>query len=317
MTSSSSSGHSDIAGASAPAVAVIGLGAMGLPMATRLLTQRAVAVFDPVEENVLRATISGARSASTPSDAVSDVNVVLLAVRTLSQVEAALFGDDGAAPRMTPGSVVILTSTVGAPGAKRLAERLETFGLLLVDAPVSGGPVRAGEGDLLILVGAASEALDIARPVLDHLASSVVVVGSHPGDGQAMKTVNQLLCGVHIAAAAEALTLAMGLGLDPEAALEALGAGAASSFMLSNRGPRIVEALHGHSPQVFSRVDIFVKDMGIVADAGREAGVALPVAAAAEQLYRLGESAGLGPSDDSTISTILSGHQPKSTTPPS
>lgn len=308
MTSSSSSESPSMTGANNSAVAVIGLGAMGLPMATRLLTQRPVTVFDPVEENVVRAMKSGARGASTPSDAASDVNVVLLAVRTLSQVEAALFGDDGAAPRLKPGSVVVLTSTVGAPGAKLIAERLATFGHLLIDAPVSGGPVRAGEGDLLILVGASSEAIEIARPVLDHLASTVVVVGPHPGDGQAMKTVNQLLCGVHIAAAAEALALAKGLGLDPEAALEALGAGAASSFMLANRGPRIAEALKGRSPQVLSRVDIFVKDMGIVADAGREAGVALPVAAAAEQLYRLGESAGLGASDDSTISTILLAH---------
>ncbi len=279
---------------------------MGLPMATRLLATRDVTVFDPVEESVDRARKAGAHGASTPSDAANGASILLLAVRTLSQVETALFGPDGAAQRLAPGSVVILTSTVGVPGAKRVAEQLANKDLLLVDAPVSGGPVRAGEGDLLILVGASVGALEVARPVLDQLASTVVVVGPHPGEGQAMKTVNQLLCGVHIAAAAEALALAKGLGLDPEAALGALGAGAASSFMLANRGPRIVEALSGRSPEVLSRVDIFVKDMGIVADAGREAGVALPVAAAAEQLYRLSESAGLGARDDSTISTILS-----------
>ena len=141
--------------------------------------------------------------------------------------------------------------------------------------------------------------------MLEQLASKIVVVGPNAGDGQAMKTVNQLLCGVHIAAAAEGLALAKGLGLDLVAALEALGAGAAASFMLANRGPRIVEALNDATPEVLSRVDIFVKDMGIVADAGRAVGLALPVAAAAEQLYRLGASAGLGACDDSTISTIL------------
>jgi 3-hydroxyisobutyrate dehydrogenase len=120
-----------------------------------------------------------------------------------------------------------------------------------------------------------------------------------------MKTVNQLLCGVHIAAAAEALALAQGLGINPAAALEALGAGAASSFMLSNRGPRIVQALAGEEPEVLSREDIFVKDMGIVTDAGRTAHVALPLAAAAEQLYQLGAAAGLAARDDSTIATIL------------
>jgi 3-hydroxyisobutyrate dehydrogenase len=287
-------------------------------MALRLLTHHQVTVFDPIRDNVLRATKAGARGASTPSDAAGDANIVLLAVRTLSHVEAALFGPEGVAERLIPGSVVILTSTVGAPGAKVIAERLGALGIQLVDAPVSGGPIRAGEGDLLMLVGASNEGLDVARSVLDQLASTVVVVGSQPGDGQAMKTVNQLLCGIHIAAAAEALTLAKGLGLDPEAALQALGAGAASSFMLTNRGPRIAEALSGRAPDVLSRVDIFVKDMGIVADAGRDAGVALPVASAAEQLYRLGESAGLGACDDSTISTILSlEHHPTSTAPPS
>jgi 3-hydroxyisobutyrate dehydrogenase len=120
-----------------------------------------------------------------------------------------------------------------------------------------------------------------------------------------MKTVNQLLAGVHIAAAAEALALAKGLGLDPQAAIEALGRGAAGSFMLGNRGPRIVEALAGGDPDVLSRVDIFVKDMGIVAEAGRATGLALPVASAAEQLYRLAEAAGLGSHDDSTVTTLL------------
>jgi 3-hydroxyisobutyrate dehydrogenase len=274
VTSSSPNGSPSGNAASEPAIAVIGLGAMGLPMAQRLLTHHQVTVFDPVRDNVLRATKAGARGASTPSEAASDANIVLLAVRTLSHVEAALFGPEGAAERLFPGSVVILTSTVGAPGAKVIAERLEELGIQLVDAPVSGGPVRAGEGDLLMMVGASKEGLDVARPVLDRLASTVVVVGSQPGDGQAMKTVNH--------------------------------------------GPRIAEALSGRSPDVLSRVDIFVKDMGIVADAGRDAGVALPVASAAEQLYRLGESAGLGACDDSTISTILSlEHHPKSTAPPS
>jgi 3-hydroxyisobutyrate dehydrogenase len=158
-----------------------------------------------------------------------------------------------------------------------------------------------------VFVGAADEVIDGARSVLDLLASTVTVVGPRPGDGQALKTVNQLLCGVHIAAAAEALALAKGLGLDPQVALDALGAGAAASFMLSNRGPRIIRAMRGERPEVLSRTDIFVKDMGIVTDAGRRAGVALPVAATTEQLYVIGQAAGLGPSDDSEVVTLLGG----------
>jgi 3-hydroxyisobutyrate dehydrogenase len=152
----------------------------------------------------------------------------------------------------------------------------------LLDLPVSGGPLRAGRGDLLALVSGDAAAIEIVRPVLERMASTVVAVGERAGDGQAMKTVNQLLCGVHIAAAAGALALAQGLGNDPQSALDALSAGAAASFMLSNRGPRIVQALQGDDPDVLSRVDIFVKDMGIVTDAGRATHVALPVAAATE-----------------------------------
>ncbi len=300
----SPAGTSRATGAS-PKVAVIGLGAMGLPMATRLSTRFDVSVFDPVASRLAMATRSGAQPASTPAEASRGADVVLLAVRTLDQVDGALFGSEGAAGSLEAGSVVVLTSTVGAPGAREIAAKLHPLGVELLDLPVSGGPQRAGAGDLLALAGGSANAISHAQPVLDLLASTVAVVGPEPGDGQAMKTVNQLLCGIHIAAAAEALALAAALGLDPRAALQALGAGAAASFMLEHRGPRIVEALEGGVPEVLSRLDIFVKDLGIVSEAGRQAGVALPVASAAEQLFRIGEAAGLGASDDSSLVGIL------------
>jgi 3-hydroxyisobutyrate dehydrogenase len=306
-TASAQASSPDPSPAGRPAVAVIGLGAMGLPMATRLASTLPVAVFDPVAERVSLAGQAGARPATTPALAARGAGVVLLAVRNGAQVEAALFGENGAASTLDPASVVVLTSTVGVDAARAVAGRIAEMGAEFLDLPVSGGPARAGEGDLLALRGGGDEAVRRAQPVVDLLASTVAVVGPHPGDGQAMKVVNQLLAGVHIAAAAEALALAKGLGLDPQAALDALGSGAAASFMLANRGPRIVEALAGGTPEVLSRVDIFVKDMGIVADAGRAAGVALPVAAAAEQLYRLGLLAGLGARDDSMIATLVDG----------
>ena len=131
------------------------------------------------------------------------------------------------------------------------------------------------------------------------------MVGDNPGDGQALKTVNQLLCGVHIAAAAEALALADALGLDQAKTLAALEAGAAGSFMLSNRGPRILEAYNEEGAEVLSRLDIFVKDMGIVGKATRAAGLAAPVAAAAEQLYLLGQAQGLAAADDSAVIKVV------------
>lgn len=174
-----------------------------------------------------------------------------------------------------------------------------------MDAPISGGPVRAGKGDLLIVVGAEDAVLETVRPVLDHLASTLTIVGPRPGDGQSLKTINQLLAGVHIAAAAEAIALARGLGLDPALVIDALSQGAAGSFMFADRGPRMLQAYTGGA-EVKSRVDIFVKDMGIVTGVGRTSHVPLPLAAAAQQLFLIAEAAGLGSNDDSSVVTVLS-----------
>ncbi|WP_217584839.1 NAD(P)-dependent oxidoreductase [Microbacterium sp. GbtcB4] len=286
-------------------VAVIGLGAMGLPMATRLAERFAVRGFDIAAERVALAAEAGVTPAASAADAVDGADAVLVAVRTGAQLEALLFGEDGFAPHLADGAVVILTSTVGTDGIDAIAAQLAAHGAQLVDAPLSGGPVRAGEGDLLIVVGATPTALETARPVLDQLASTLSIVGDKPGDGQALKTVNQLLCGVHIAAAAEALALADALGLDRARTLDALTAGAANSFMLGNRGPRALQAYDEDGAEVLSRLDIFVKDLGIVGDAARRAHLSTPVAAAAEQLFLLGEAQGLGALDDSAVIRVV------------
>ncbi|OSP05403.1 NAD(P)-dependent oxidoreductase [Microbacterium sp. LEMMJ01] len=286
-------------------VAVIGLGAMGLPMATRLAERFAVRGFDIAAERVALAAEAGVTPASSAADAVDGADAVLVAVRTGAQLEALLFGEDGLAQHLADGAVVILTSTVGTDGIDAIAAQLAAHGAQLVDAPLSGGPVRAGEGDLLIVVGATPTALETARPVLDQLASTLSIVGDKPGDGQALKTVNQLLCGVHIAAAAEALALADALGLDRARTLDALTAGAANSFMLGNRGPRALQAYDEDGAEVLSRLDIFVKDLGIVGDAARRAHLSTPVAAAAEQLFLLGEAQGLGALDDSAVIRVV------------
>jgi 3-hydroxyisobutyrate dehydrogenase len=290
-----------------PAVAVVGLGAMGVPMAARLAATCDVVGVDVDAARRALLDDEGIATAPTVAAAGARASLVVVAVRTLAQAESCLLGEDGAADALPPGAVVVLTSTVGASGARSLAERLAARGLRLLDVPVSGGPVRAGSGDLLALVGGPPELIDAARPVLDALVSTCVVVGPAVGDGQSMKIVNQLLCGVHIAAAAEALVLARGLGIEPEAALQALGAGAAASFMLGDRGPRIAQQLVGEEPEVSSRLDIFVKDLGLVAEAAELAGLTLPVAGAAEQLFRLGEARGLAGLDDSGVSLVVAG----------
>ncbi|MBE6476037.1 MAG: NAD(P)-dependent oxidoreductase [Actinomyces succiniciruminis] len=290
-------------------VAVLGLGAMGLPMATNLSQTFTVRGFDISAERLALAQQAGVVPAASAADAVGDADVVLVAVRNQAQLEEVLFGQDGIAAAMRPGAAVLLTSTVGGAGVEAVAGRLRDMGLLLVDAPVSGGPVRAGTGDLLVVVGADDEAWAVTEDVLEAMSSTLVRVGDEPGYGQSMKTVNQLLCGVHIAAAGEALALAQALGLDVEAALKALMAGAAESFMLGDRGPRMLQAYDEDGPEVRSRLDIFVKDMGIVTAAAKSVGLSTPVAAAAEQLYLQGARRGLGAQDDSTVITVIAPEQ--------
>jgi 3-hydroxyisobutyrate dehydrogenase len=291
----------------APHTAVIGLGAMGLPMATHLAAHLPVTAYDIAEDRRALVTKAGGAAATSPAEAARNADIVLLAVRDQSQVEGALFAKDGAVETLRPGTTVILTSTVGPEAARTTAARLAENGILTVDAPVSGGPVRAGNGDLLIVVGAEDKALGLARPVLDLLASTLTLVGPRPGDGQALKAINQLLAGVHIAAAAEAIALARGLDLDPATVVESLRHGAAGSFMFADRGPRMVETYEdGPDPEVKSRLDIFVKDMGIVTGIASDAHVPVPLASAAQQLYLLGESSGLAAHDDSAIVTVLS-----------
>ena len=294
----------------AAAVAVLGLGAMGLPMATNLAERFPVRGFDVVAERRALAERAGVVPTGTAAEAVAGADVVLIAVRDRAQLEELLFGEAGIAPHMARGAVVLLTSTVGDAGVRAVAPRLAEAGLRFVDAPVSGGPARAGAGDLLVVVGADDDAWAAAEDVLEVMASTLVRVGDAPGDGQAMKTVNQLLCGVHIAAAGEALALARALGLDAEVALKALMSGAASSFMLGDRGPRMLQAYDEgaggpHDVEVRATLNTFVKDMGIVSSAAKGAGLSTPVAAAAEQLYLQGAARGLGDRDDSSVITVV------------
>ncbi|MGZ9033934.1 MAG: NAD(P)-dependent oxidoreductase [Rhodospirillales bacterium] len=288
-----------------PIIAILGLGAMGLPMATRLAESFSVRGYDISRERLTLAEQSGIAARSSAREAATGAQVLLLAVRNRAQLDEALYGADGVAEVLEPGAVIVLTSTVGIDAVREVAAQLAEAKLHLVDAPISGGPARAAKGDLLVTVGAADAAYAAALPVLERLSSTLVRIGPKPGDGQAMKTVNQLLCGVHIAAGGEALALASALGLDPAVALKTLLAGAAASFMLGDRGPRMLQAYDEGGAEVRSRLDIFVKDMGIVNSAARTVGLATPIAAAAEALYLIGEVNGQGAADDSSVIRVV------------
>ena len=284
-----------------PTVAVIGLGAMGLPMAARLAEDLEVRAFDVFVERIALAAEAGALPTSSPAQACADADLVLISVRNVEQFESALYGPNGAAESLREGNIIVMTSTIGTDAVRSVAVRLAAQGVAILDAPVSGGAVRARTGDLLILVGALPEVVDRAKPLLDRLASTTYIVGPNPGDGQTMKTVNQLLCGTHTAAAGEALALAHALGLDLDAVLKVLGSGAAASFMLADRGPRMIQQLRGEAPELRSRLDVIDKDMGLVHELARSSKVSTPVATAAEQFYLGLVSRGLGAEDDSIV----------------
>ncbi|MBO9577591.1 MAG: NAD(P)-dependent oxidoreductase [Microbacteriaceae bacterium] len=287
-----------------PRLGWIGLGAMGGPMA-RVALERGHAVdgYDVAEPARAALAAAGGGVVASPAAAGAAADVLVLMVATPSQAESALFGEHGAAAALRSGSVVLLMGTLGDEAVRDWAERLAGSGVRIVDAPVSGGVARAAAGELLVMASGTAADLDLVAPLLDALASTVAIVGEQPGDGQRMKLVNQLLCGVHIVAAAEALSFAESLGLDARAAWEVVRHGAAGSFMLDDRGARMFE----EDPPVRSAVDIFVKDMGLVVAAAEAAGHDPLLARAAEDVYRRASAAGLGRADDSQVLRLYRG----------
>jgi 3-hydroxyisobutyrate dehydrogenase/putative dehydrogenase len=277
---------------------------MGLPMArcvARAGHETTAYDIDPGRAAALAE--DGVRPAGSVAEAAAGADVLVLMVATPDQADSVLFGDDPAAAALAPGAVLLVTATVGPAAVERWAARLAERQVQVVDAPVSGGVARAARGDLLIMVGGPRDAVRRVQPLLDAMAGSAPAVGSAPGDGQKVKLVNQLLCGVHIAVAAEALAFAEAMGLDPAATWEVVRGGAAASFMLDDRGPRMV---HG-AQEVSSALDIFVKDLGLVLEAARGLSYPAPLASAAAQLYLAGRRAGLGRRDDSSVIEILRG----------
>jgi 3-hydroxyisobutyrate dehydrogenase len=283
----------------------IGLGAMGLPMAGNVARAgHDVTAYDIDPGRAASLADDGVKPATSISQAATGAEVLVLMVATPAQVDGVLFGEDPATSSLDPGAVVMIMATVGPAAVQRWVERLGQQQVEVVDAPVSGGVRRAAEGDLLVMVGGADSAVQRVQPVLDAMAGHAPVVGPAPGDGQKVKLVNQLLCGVHIAAAAEALAYAEALGLDAAATWQVIREGAAASFMLNDRGERMVQP----SDEVKSALDIFVKDMGLVLDAGRANSFPSPLASAAEQLFLAGHRAGLGRRDDSSVIEVLRGN---------
>lgn len=275
-------------------IAFVGLGAIGLPMAASIARQGlSVTGIEVSAQGRQRATDAGIPARSS-FDGVGGVDTIVVMVATGDQLASVV---DSAIGLGLAGARWIVMSTVGPDAVRREASRILQVGGSVVDAPVSGGIRRAADGALTLFVSGRAEDVAAADPVLRAMGTPHVV-GADVGDGQSVKVVNQHLCAVHIAAAAEALALAERLGLDPAAVLEVVGQGAAASFMLGDRGPRM---LQGEAAPVLSQVGIFVKDTGLVSDAGREVSAELPILTAARERFLQAAERGLRTADDSQV----------------
>lgn len=278
-------------------IGFVGLGAIGTPMALNLLKAGFELRGHDIRPTAVAAIAeAGGIGAASAAEAATDADLLILMVVNAAQAEAVLF-DAGAADALPQGGAVALMSTCPPGAVASLAARVEESGRRFVDAPVSGGVAGARAATLSIMAAGPADLIDRVRPAFDALGDKVFHVGDKPGQGAAVKTVNQLLCGVHIAAAAEALALAGRMGVDPGVALRILGGSSAASWMLNDRGPRMLEA----EPEITSAIDIFVKDLGIVMEAGSEAKSPLPLAAAAHQLFLATSGRGEGGADDSQV----------------
>ncbi|HYZ34256.1 MAG TPA: NAD(P)-dependent oxidoreductase [Crenalkalicoccus sp.] len=278
-------------------VGFVGLGSMGLPMARNLVARGfEVQGFDVRASAMDALAEAGGKRVSSAAQAAQGADVLVLMVVDASQAESVLFVG-GALDALPPGGIVALMATCPPGAVEAVAARVLAAGRRFADAPVSGGVVGAVRGTLTVMVAAPDKTFEAVRPILDALGDRVFHVGERPGQGAMAKTVNQLLCGVHIAVVAEAFSLAAKVGVDLRVMLDILGGSSASSWMLKDRGPRMLQA----DPEVTSAVDIFVKDLGIVIEAGREAKAALPLAAMAHQMFLATSGRGDGAADDSQV----------------
>jgi L-threonate 2-dehydrogenase len=283
-------------------VGIIGLGAMGSGMARALLAAGlAVRGFDlsPTARQNLAAL--GGTPASSAGEAAQDAAILVMVVVNAQQTEDILFGPDGAAARLAPGAVVVSCATMAPDDARRLEARAREHGLLYVDAPMSGGTGRAASGELSFMASGHPDAFTRAEPALKAMAATLHRLGDEAGIGSAFKMVNQLLAGVHIAAACEAVALAARLGLDLQTVYDVIRVSAGTSWMFENRVPHILDG--DYAPR--SAVDIFVKDLGIVTDMGRASRFPTPLAALAMQMFVMTSAAGMGRDDDASVARLL------------
>ena len=284
--------------------AVIGLGAMGMGLAQSLLRAGLKTVGCDVNPAALASFAeAGGQTSADPAAVAAMTDVLFLVVVNAAQMEDVLFGQGKAAQAMKPGALVVGCSTVKPDFARNMEQRLADFGLLYLDAPSSGGPVKAAAGQMTVMASGTPRAFAKAEIALRDAVGTVYRLGDKAGMGSAMKVVNQLLAGVYIAVAAEAMALGLRMGLTAEDVYTVITNAAGNSWMFENRMAHVLAG--DYTP--LSAVDIFVKDLGIVSETTREQEMPAPMAAAALQQFVMARAQGLGQEDDAAVIKIFPG----------
>ena len=279
-------------------VGVIGLGTMGMGAALNLLKKgHAVTGCEIREASRAEFAAAGGAAVASPAELPPDLEAVVVFVINAAQTEQVLFGAQGCLDSLAKGAVVLCCATVAPEAARGLGTRIAQAGFLMLDSPVSGGKVGAHAGTMTVMASGSEAAFAKARPVLDAISTKVWQLGDQIGIGSTVKMVNQLLAGVHIATAAEALALGIRAGADPKTLYQVISESAGSSWMWQNRVPHILEG----DDTPLSAVNIFVKDLGIVLDQARALTFPLPLAAAAHQLFLAAAANGQGAKDDAFV----------------
>ena len=281
-------------------IAVIGLGSMGYGMAQSCLKAGHTTYGYDIMPAQMEKFQSEGGAIGALDDIAGSLDCAVIVVLNAAQTEAVLFGEGGLASKMSANSVVVACATVPPEFARDMEARCAQHGILYLDAPISGGSLKAANGALSVMASGTVAAFERARPMLDATSQSVFELGDAAGAGSAMKAVNQLLAGVHIAAMAEALTFGMTQGVTPEKFVEVISQCAGTSWMLENRAPHIVDG--DYTPR--SQVNIWPKDLGIVLDIAKSAKFSAPITAAAMQQYLAAAGMGFGTEDDAAVAKV-------------
>lgn len=281
-------------------IGIIGLGSMGYGMARNLIKAGHQVWGHDINPDAVARLVADGAQAGALLDHAEALDALVVVVLNEAQTEAVLFGPEGVAAALQQNTVILSCATIPPAFAAEMETRAESAGLLYLDAPISGGAIKAASGELTIMASGRKAAFDAAKPALDAISAKVFEMGDRAGAGSAMKATNQMLAGIHIASMAEAITFALAQGISPERFLEVVSQSAGTSWMLENRAPHIIEG--DYTPR--STINIWPKDLGIVMDIAQNSGFSAPITEAALALFKEAAAQGLGAEDDAALAKL-------------